>query len=327
MLRVFGIAIFLAAALLFLVQPMAGKVLLPVLGGGPSVWNTCMVFFQAMLLLGYVYAHLLTRLAVRWQVGVHGLLMLAAAVMLPAAIDVTGPGESDPRAWVLMTLATMIGLPFFVVSASGPLLQRWFSLTGHVRGGDPYFLYAASNAGSLIGLLAYPFLVEPGLTRSAQSWLWALGFWALIPAVLLCARGLLQDEESRPPERGAPETQAPTVSRRRRFLWIALAAVPSSLMLGVTQHISTDIAAAPLLWVVPLGLYLVTLSWRSRGAPGAPGCGGGLFPGWSRRWRWHCWRGGVNPPRSCWGCTSARSSPPRSCATGASRKTAPGRRA
>ncbi|CAG0966192.1 hypothetical protein PHYC_00997 [Phycisphaerales bacterium] len=258
MLRVFGIAIFLAAALLFLVQPMSGKVLLPLLGGSPSVWNTCMVFFQMALLLGYLYAHVLTtKVPAQWQGVVHVGLLVIAGVTLPAPIEVGEPGTADPRVWLLRTLLITVGLPFFVVSTSGPLLQKWFSRTDHPHARDPYFLYAASNAGSLIGLLAYPFVVEPLLTRWQQSVAWTGGFWILTPLVVGCA--ILAHRRAAPaPVKAAAAAPAAPVGWKRRVLWVLLAFAPSSLMLGVTQHISTDISAIPLLWVIPLSLYLVT---------------------------------------------------------------------
>lgn len=260
MLRVFGFAIFLAAALLFLVQPMSGKVLLPLLGGSPSVWNTCMVFFQAVLLLGYLYAHVLTtKVPWKWQGVVHLGLLVVAGVTLPAPIDVGQPGQSDPVAWLLRTLAITVGLPFFVVSTSGPLLQKWFSRTDHPAAKDPYFLYAASNAGSLVGLLAYPFLVEPMLTRWQQSVTWTVGFWVLAPLVAGCAflaaRHGAAASAPMAVKAGGPIVH---VTWKRRVLWVMLALAPSSLMLGVTQHISTDISPIPLLWVVPLAMYLLT---------------------------------------------------------------------
>lgn len=256
MLAAFGIAIFLAAGLLFVVQPMVGKVLLPLLGGSPSVWNTCMVFFQGVLLLGYLYAHLLsTRLKPRAQVGVHLVVLLAAAAMLPSPVEVGSPVGREPVWWVVRTLALTIGLPFFAVSTSGPLLQRWFSRTDHPAASDPYFLYAASNAGSLLGLLSYPAVVEPLMTRHAQAFSWAVGFWMLAPLVLACAFVASRSRAGGVPE-AAPA--APSVGWSRRVRWVVLAAVPSSLMLGVTQHMGTDIASIPLLWIIPLGLYLLS---------------------------------------------------------------------
>lgn len=267
MLILTTIAIFLSAALLFLVQPMIGKVLLPTLGGSPAVWNACMVFFQAALLAGYGYAHLVTTRCKAWvQVGVHVALLGAAAWLLPTPVNVGAPGQkvggvlaidgAYPTAWLLATLAWAVGLPFLAVSTSGPLLQKWFSRSGHRAAKDPYFLYAASNAGSLIGLVAYPFVIEPWQTRVQQASMWAYGFWGL--GVLVAACGVLMAVRSGRGEVGGerPNEPAEPLAWGRRARWVALAAVPSSLMVGVTQYVSTDIAAVPLLWMLPLTIYL-----------------------------------------------------------------------
>lgn len=268
MLYAFGAAIFAAAALLFLVQPMMGKILLPQLGGSPAVWNTCMVFFQAVLLLGYLYAHVLTRrLSTKWQVLVHTIVLAVAAATLPAPVLTGSPEGQNPVLWVVMTLALSIGLPFFAVSTTGPLLQKWFSRTDHAQARDPYFLYAASNAGSLIGLFAYPLVLEPSLTRAGQTWTWALGFWALVPAVLACAR-LASRREAPTSMTAAGMAPVAPVTWARRGWWVLLAAVPSSLMLGVTQHVTTDIAAIPLLWIIPLSLYLLSFVLAFSGRAG-----------------------------------------------------------
>jgi hypothetical protein len=293
----FGIAIFLAAALLFLIQPMVAKMLLPLLGGSPSVWNACMVFFQAALLAGYAYSHLVgTRLKPRTQVVVHTVVLLAAGATLPIALAASAdPGDKNPTIWLIGILALTAGAPFFVVSTSGPLVQKWFAASGHKRSGDPYFLYAASNAGSLIGLLSYPFIVEPLLPLRSQSLVWTAAYAVL--AILLITCGVMgmkgaarvrataaspsaRDEregsyakkadKKRPsPPKDSPGQRTtadagaavpPPVRPRwlQRARWVLCAAVPSSLMLGVTQYLSTDVAAVPLLWVVPLSLYLLS---------------------------------------------------------------------
>ncbi|MBS0198145.1 MAG: hypothetical protein JSR77_15430 [Planctomycetes bacterium] len=259
MLPLFALAIFVSAALLFVVQPMSGKVLLPLLGGSPAVWNTCMVFFQAVLLLGYFYAHLTTtKLSRKWQTLVHLGLVIIAGATLPMPILVGEPGDADPVMWVIRTLGVTVGLPFFVVSTSGPLLQRWFSTTGHAAAKDPYFLYAASNAGSVVGLLAYPLVLEPLLTRREQSIVWTVGFAALGVLVAACGVRMLGAGVQETSQVAAkPEVKAP-LTGALRLLWLALSFGPSSLMLGVTQHVSTDIAAIPLLWIIPLGLYLIS---------------------------------------------------------------------
>ncbi len=275
MLGLYALAIFLAAALLFVVQPIAGKILLPLMGGSPGVWNTCMVFFQAALLLGYLYAHLATKyLATRVQVGIHAVLLVGALVVLPIPIDLGTPSPGvAPEWWLLKTLVVAFGLPYVLVSTSSPLLQHWFSKLGHAGSGDPYFLAVASNAGSLVGLLAYPLVIEPTLTRHQQSAWWHYGYIALALAIGACGVAVALRRRTKAPSDPAGTTPRPArrdpspaidaaraapITLGRRLRWLALAAVPSSLMLGVTQHISTDLAAIPLLWIIPLTLYLLT---------------------------------------------------------------------
>ncbi|MBI4342442.1 MAG: fused MFS/spermidine synthase [Candidatus Omnitrophica bacterium] len=266
LLTLYAATLFLSAWLLFTVQPMAAKMLLPLLGGSPSVWNTCLVFFQAVLLLGYGYAHLLsTRLAPRSQVLAHAAVLALPLLALPihrpeAAIP---PAHANPTAWLLALLAAVVGLPFFVVSTSAPLLQRWFSRSGHRDAADPYFLYAASNAGSLLGLLAYPTLIEPTLTLTAQTRVWGLAYAGFAVLGVCCALTLWRNAGPAPqpaawPGPIQPAGSSPRALWRERAHWLALSAVPSSLLLGVTTYLSTDLAAVPLLWVVPLSLYLLT---------------------------------------------------------------------
>lgn len=257
----FPLAVFLSAALLFLVEPMFARMVLPTLGGAPAVWNTCVAFYQALLLAGYAYAHLLAdRLRVRTQIAVHVTLILAAALMLPIDIDRTwtpGPSE-DPSLTVVRLLLVSIGLPFFVLAASGPLLQQWFAWR-HGTASNPYRLYAASNAGSLLALLAYPIVIEPTLRLREQSLLWTAGYAALCLIGVWCGvttwNAVLG--ASHPSRVASSDGAAEPWSARLR--WLGLSFVPSSLMLSVTTFVSTDIAAIPLLWVVPLALYLVTL--------------------------------------------------------------------
>jgi hypothetical protein len=260
LLGVFVSAIFLSAALLFVVQPMFTKMVLPRLGGSPSVWSVAMVFFQATLLAGYAYAHAITRLLpTRFAVPLHLALMVVATFALPLAIA-TGwgrPPAEGATGWLLGLFAVSIGLPFFALSANGPLLQAWFARTGHRDAKDPYFLYAASNVGSFLALLSYPFLIEPFTRLGDQTWGWSAGFYLLI--VLIAASGvlLLRSPNALPaPVDGTTTEAAPTW--RDAATWMVLAAVPSALLIAVTAHISTDVAAAPLLWVVPLALYLAT---------------------------------------------------------------------
>ena len=242
--------------MLFWIQPLFAKMVLPVLGGSSAVWSTAMVFFQAALLGGYAYAHLLARLRPRFQVIVHAACLGLAALALPFdAAESWVPGSSDaPALWLLGLMATVIGAPFFAVSATAPLTLRWFSHTRHPHAGDPYFLYAASNVGSIAVLLAFPFLLEPALGVRTQAWAWAIGFAVLALCVVGCG-ATVWNTGSRPGAAATGRGQAP--GARQRLGWIAYSAVPSGLLLGVTGHITTDIASTPLLWVVPLVLYLL----------------------------------------------------------------------
>ena len=256
--------LFVSALLLFWVQPLVAKMMLPLLGGAPAVWNTAMMFFQLVLLAGYGYAHLLTRaVAPRWQPWIHGALLIAAASALPFAVGNQVP-PTDATAsmvalWLVGRLLIIVGLPFFALSASAPLLQAWFTRTGHSTAGDPYFLYSASNLGSLVALLAFPLAFEPLTTLSMQSHLWMVVFSVLVLMVLVCAAAARQAVPRNSETPVASEIAAPSASLwRTRTLWIALAFVPSSLLLGVTSYITTDVASAPLLWVIPLALYLLS---------------------------------------------------------------------
>lgn len=263
----FACTLFLSAALLFSVQPLIAKILLPSLGGSPAVWNTCMVFFQALLLAGYGYAHLVaTRLTFRLQAALQVLLLLSAFGVLgwnwheaevPIGLSArhSPPTDAHPSMWLLTALLGMVGLPFFVLSTSAPLLQRWFTRAGHESSRDPYFLYAASNLGSLLALLCYPFLLEPNLALAAQAKCWTLGIGSLILFTLLCAGAVWRQPTTA--TQAPPVTTAP-ITIRQRLHWLVLAFVPSSLMLGVTTYITTDLAAIPLLWVIPLALYLLS---------------------------------------------------------------------
>jgi hypothetical protein len=257
MLILYTLTIFLGAALLFLVQPLVGRLVLPLLGGSPAVWNTAMVFYQAALLAGYAYAHGTTRwLGVKRQVVLHLAILLLPLAVLPIALPVgwTPPTGANPVPWLLLLLATMAGLPFFVVAATSPLLQRWFAASGQRTASDPYFLYAASNAGSLLALVVYPILIEPRLRLGEQSGWWAAGYGLLVVLVAGCGLWVRRTATELPV---TVATSSP-VSRRQRFRWVLLAFVPCSLMLSVTTHITSELAPIPLLWVVPLGLYLLS---------------------------------------------------------------------
>lgn len=248
-----------SALLLFGLQPMFAKMVLPLLGGAPSVWITAMLFFQATLLIGYAYAHGITRLMnTRRLVIVHLAVLLIALISLPVSVAAVPPAEGAPVLWLIGLLALSVGLPFFAVSTSAPLLQRWFAQSGHGHAADPYFLYGASNLGSMVALLSYPTLVEPLLTLQMQSWIWSFGYGLLVLLIALCGGLVFWGHAPAQTFAKAAENGGETIVWRRRALWVALAFAPSSLLLGVTTHITTDIAAVPLLWVVPLALYLFT---------------------------------------------------------------------
>ena len=311
---IFAVAIFTGSSLLFLVQPMFAKMLLPRLGGSSSVWNTCVLFFQTILLLGYVYAHVSTKwLGVRRQAVLHLGVLALPFIVLPLSAGTASPSSSDsPVLWLLATMAVTVGLPFFVVSTSAPLLQRWFATFPLPSARDPYFLYSASNLGSMIALLGYPFLLEPAIGVRSQTMVWTAGYAVLVLLTAGCAwmvrecgRGSARSDADvlLDMRRGSTRSDADVlldvrrgstrigadfsnegrgstrisrsgdadprgssrigdeavgVSAGRRMQWVALSFVPSSLMLGVTTHVSSDIAAVPLMWVLPLAMYLLT---------------------------------------------------------------------
>jgi SAM-dependent methyltransferase len=254
--------VFLGSFLLFLIQPLFARLVLPVLGGSPSVWNTAMLFYQAALLVGYAYAHALQRLAFRTQAIVHLGVFTAAALTLPIGIAALGGADTGNAAalWLLQLLAISIGPVFVAVAAQAPLMQAWFARTPDPAAASPFFLYAASNAGSLTGLLAYPFLLEPLTALPFQQNFWSAGYLLLLGLVVLGAWGIVQ-AGARPPATLPDDVSARgarPVTWRRRLHWLLLAAVPSGLMLSTTTHITTDIMAMPLLWVLPLAAYLVS---------------------------------------------------------------------
>jgi spermidine synthase len=273
----FTVAVFASAGLVFLVEPMIARMVLPRLGGSSSVWNTSLAFFQAALLAGYAYAHLLQRVrALRVQMGVHLAVLVLAALALPLRIsEAVGPPSLDqPALWLLGVLALSIGAPFAALSATAPLLQAWYARLSHREADakDPYVLYAASNLGSLLALIAYPALVEPLLKLHVQALAWSLGyglFAALVVALTLMARG-----RSGQAEPAAPAPAAPPVAWRQRLIWIGLSAATSSLLLGVTAHITQDVASAPFLWVIPLALYLLSFVIAFQAEPL-------ISPGWA----------------------------------------------
>jgi SAM-dependent methyltransferase len=259
----FVATIFVGSFLLFLVQPMIARMALPRLGGAPAVWNSAMLVYQALLLAGYAYAHWLGRAALRRQAWIHLALFALAALTLPIGLVAIEPSASaNPFLWVPWLLVISIGPLFFVISAQAPLIQRWYA---HARHRDPYPLYAASNLGSFAGLLAYPLAVEPLLAIRDQRGAWSAGYVLLALLVAWCALRIPSHEPSATPE--AATGAAP--GWRERVRWITLAAVPSGLILSTTLHITTDIIAMPLLWVLPLGVYLLsfTLAFAARRGP------------------------------------------------------------
>ena len=260
----FTAAVFVAAALLFVVQPMVGKMVLPRAGGAAQVWNTSLVFFQTALLAGYLYAHITVRwLGVQRQALLHVVVLALPLLVLPIALPATAAPEGEGLSpWVLGVLTIAVGAPVFVLAAASPLIQRWLASTRHEDASDPYYLYAASNAGSLIGLLAFPFLLEPFLSGSQQSRFWAFGYAGFVGFALACLLTALYSIRAHPqaverPLREATQS-AGTIPSRDRLFWLASAAVPSALLLGVTQYLTSQIAPISLLWVLPLAVYLGT---------------------------------------------------------------------
>jgi hypothetical protein len=254
----FAATLFASALLLFAVQPMFTKMVLPKLGGAPSVWSVAMVFFQAALLIGYAYAHLLARtLSVGQGALVHLGMLAAAALTLPIGIaqGFSVPPSEGIGLWLVALFAVSIGLPFAALSASAPLLQSWFAVSGHPQARNPYVLYAASNLGSFAALLAYPLALESLLTLRAQAWTWSVGFAGL--AILIAVAAMIAARGANGHVIAHAKSAAPA-TLRDRVAWTALAAIPAGLVIAVTAYISTDIAAAPLLWVLPLALYLLT---------------------------------------------------------------------
>jgi hypothetical protein len=258
MTAIFAAAVFLSSALLFWLEPLFAKMILPLLGGGPAVWNACVLFYQVGLLLGYAWAHAAGRIGTRKHLVIHVALSLATLLALPFAVPsvLLPPSVEHPLAWVLGALTLGVGLPVLLIAANGPLLQRTFSRLGSDKSRDPYFLYAASNLGSAMALLLYPLLLERTMTLSQQANVWRFGYAFMVIVVAICAfltlKGGGQHERLEP-------LVADRISWHRRLQWLVLAAIPSSLMLGVTSYISAEVAPVPLIWILPLSLYLATL--------------------------------------------------------------------
>ena len=261
----YGAVTFLSAFLLFQVQLIAAKAVLPWFGGTASVWTTAVFFFQSVLLVGYGYSHLTGKLGPANRFRLHaallGLSLLvlgAAALRWPTPITPSAPAlfsPETPATSLLATLLLSVGLPFALLSTTSPLLQDWFA---QAEGTTPYWLYAISNAGSLAGLLSYPFLVEPLSTLQVQSWSWAVAYLVFAAGTLVCGLQALRQRQAAPSGKVPKDAPAPRVPAARVVLWIALAAAGSSLFLATTNYLTQDVASVPLLWVCPLALYLLS---------------------------------------------------------------------
>ncbi|MCD6048699.1 MAG: integral rane protein-like protein, partial [Verrucomicrobia bacterium] len=256
----YAFTIFTGAFLLFQVQPLIGKYILPWFGGGPGVWSACMLFFQLLLLGGYAYAHFIGKLPSRKQVAIHLSLLVASLVLLPIIpSDRWRPeGGADPTLGIILLLAATVGLPYFVLSTTGPLMQRWFSLTH--PGTSPYRLYALSNAGSLLALVSYPFIFEPAISRVQQAHLWSVGLVIFALSAAWCAWRLRKLSEAGvvAEERKLEAETLEIITPYRRFLWLILPACASASLLATTNKLCQDVAVIPFLWILPLCLYLLT---------------------------------------------------------------------
>ncbi len=267
----FACTVFLSAFLLFQVQPIAAKMILPWFGGTSSVWSVCLVFFQATLLLGYAYVHWLhERLPPRRQMAVHGTVLLLSLLALPITADPAWKGLAleHPSLSVLGVLAVTVGVPYLLLSTTGPLMQAWYA-RAHAGTAQPYRLYALSNLGSMLALLSYPVLVEPWLTVPWQGLVWSAGYAAFVMVCLGTLRHTWRRGHDAPPASHTPSPAAPAVPGgqataeasppwHERLLWVALAATPSLLLLAITRHLTQDVAPVPFLWVLPLSLYLLS---------------------------------------------------------------------
>jgi hypothetical protein len=257
----FAGALFLNALLIFWVQPLFAKMALPLLGGSPSVWTTCMLFFQAALLAGYAYGHAgLRALGIRRHALLHVVLVWAPLWVLPVVVNPeTAAGTDKPIAWLLWTMGASVGLPFVVLASTAPLLQRWYSSLDR-RSADPYWLYSASNVGSFAALLAFPIVFEPAIPLGRQTAIWKIGYAIVAVLLTACAVSVLRRASSSRDVTLHDDTTQPAelVTAGTRLRWLALSFAPSTLMLGVTTYLSTDVAPVPLLWVLPLACYLLT---------------------------------------------------------------------
>src|SRR5262245_47472614 len=271
---VFAAAVFLGAFLVFQIQPLIGKYVLPWYGGAAAVWTTCLLVFQTLLFGGYAYAHLLARAAGRVQVGVHLALLLVAALLPILPTESWKPaGDEDPLVRIVLMLVATIGLPYFALSASGPLLQSWYWRA--LPGRSPYPLYALSNAGSLLALLSYPLLFEPHLTVREQALAWKAAFVLFVVLAALAAQRVWSSTAA-PESEGASASEAPPPSLARRLAWVAWSACAVILFMAVTNQFTLNVASVPFLWILPLGIYLLAFILAFTGERAYPR---GLF-GW-----------------------------------------------
>ena len=256
----FALTIFLSALLLFWIELAIAKMLLPRLGGTPAVWTTCMLFFQVLLLAGYSYMVITTSwIGVRKQALLHSILLFLSILYLPLTFaGNTGFEQHYPALWLFSYLLSAIGLPIFLISTTSPLLQKWFTHTRHHSAKDPYFLFAVSNAGSLLALISYPLLLEPNIKLSRQTHLWVVGYVVFMVLSLGCVLVLWQSRAGQTKPRLEDQASV-SISLKQRLYWVLLAFIPSSLLFGVTTFITTEVAPTPLLWTIPLALYLATL--------------------------------------------------------------------
>jgi hypothetical protein len=263
----YAVTVFLSSFLLFQIQPIIAKMILPWFGGTSSVWNTCMLFFQVMLLGGYLYAHWLgSRSRARWQAGLHSVLLTASLLALPVIANPSWrPGPADnPSLRILGLLAATVGLPYFMVSTTSSLLQAWYARTH--AGVIPYRLFALSNLASMLALVSYPLVVEPALATRSQAQIWSIGYAAF--AILCSGTAWLSASRMKAPAATSDDeaTEAPRV--RLRLLWAALAASASILLLSITTFLTQDVAAVPMLWIAPLATYLLSFILCFEGAGG-----------------------------------------------------------
>ena len=257
----FAVTSFMTAALIFTVEPMVAKLVLPSFGGSAAVWNVSVTFFQVSLLLAYAYAHGSWHRLKHRQPFLHIVLITLPLLTLPLALPgwAVPSSSASPTLWLVLVLLVTIGATFTALATSSPLLQAWFSSTTHRRAREPLFLYATGNIGSFVGLLSYPFVIEPLFTLRQQTVGWSIAYGLAVLLVVACAIVTRRTRSTVVAAAVAPtETETDVITWKRRLNWVLIAAVPSSLMLGVTTYIATDIGSIPLLWVIPLSIYLLT---------------------------------------------------------------------